>query len=126
MGMLKQTSQVIRYIRDAQTGCDWLDGETYRNDRATSRSSWMRSSANDILPREQPVSPAEAAYVVKRLEKEDHCLLIFHGELTNGEFLGLFTDMLEECTVGFRSIVAELVQDLGQWCGGHGNLEEVV
>lgn len=39
---------------------------------------------------------------------------------------GAVLDVLEEFTVVAWSIAAEVLEDAGQWCIGHANVEEVV
>jgi hypothetical protein len=53
----------------------------------------MRRATNDILAGKQPVTPAEAAYVVESPEEEDGCLGVLHGVLLHADFLGLFADV---------------------------------
>jgi hypothetical protein len=86
----------------------------------------MRRPFDNIFPCKQPVSPAETAHVVECLEEQDYCLFVLHGELANTDFFSFLADMFQECAVWQRSVIAEFMQDLGQWCGGHRNLEEVV
>jgi hypothetical protein len=73
----------------------------------------MRRATNDILAGEQPVTPAEAAYVIEGPEEEDGCLGVLHGVLLDADFLGLFTDVGEEFAVGEGAVGAEFVEDLG-------------
>lgn len=74
----------------------------------------MRRATNDILTREQPVSPAETADVVQRAQEENCGLGVLDGVFLDAKFFGLFADVGEEFTVGKGAIGAEFVEDLGE------------
>jgi hypothetical protein len=64
--------------------------------------------------------------MVQRLEEQNRGLCVLDGEVADVDFGGLGVDVREELAVGEGSVSAELVQDLGEGGGGHGDLEEVV
>lgn len=86
----------------------------------------MRRPANDILAREQPMTPAEAANMVQSQEEKRRRLRVLHGVLLDADFIGLFAKVGEEFAVGLGSVGAEFVEDLCEWGGGHRDLAEVV
>ena len=86
----------------------------------------MRRATDDVLAREEPVAPAEAADVVESLEEEDRGLGVFDGVFLHANLAGLFADVSQELAVRARAVSAELVQDLGEGSLGHGDFAEVV
>lgn len=99
---------------------------TNRHDGASTGSSRMRSPANNVFPRKEPVAPAEATNMVERLEEKHRCLGVFNGVSLHADFLGLLADVGQEFSVGAGAVRAKLVEDLGQRGRGHGDLAEVV
>lgn len=86
----------------------------------------MRSPPDNVLSGEQPVSPSEAADVVQGLEEEDNGLRVFLREVKDANLLGFRVHVGEELAVRKRPISTELMQNLGEGSGRHGDLEEVV
>lgn len=86
----------------------------------------MRRPTNNILAREQPMTPAEAANMVQSPEEEHGRLGVLDRVLLHADFLGLFADVGEEFAVGVGAVGAEFVEDFCERGGGHGDLAEVV
>lgn len=53
----------------------------------------MRRATNDVLTREQPVSPAETADVVQGAQEEDCGLGVLDGVFLDADFFRLFADV---------------------------------
>ncbi|GMF81222.1 unnamed protein product [Aspergillus oryzae] len=86
----------------------------------------MRRTTNDILAGEQPMTPAEAPHMVQGLQEENDGLGVLDHEVADADLRGLGVHVGEELAVREGAVGAELVQDLGEWCGRHGDLTEVV
>ena len=72
------------------------------------------------------MSPAEAPDVVEGLQVEEDSLRVLSGEVTNPKFIGLAHNVSEESAMGRWAISSEFVENLGQRCIWHRNLEEMI
>lgn len=86
----------------------------------------MGSATDDVFTGKEPVTPAEAADVVERLQEQHGCLGVFDSVFLDSDFLGLLPDIGQEFAVREGTVGTELVQDFSQGGLGHGDLAEVV
>lgn len=86
----------------------------------------MLRSTQDILPGEVPMSPPEVANLVETFQIPACADRVFESELA--QFNGFRSCMhpCKELSMIAWPILAEVAQDLSQWCVGHGDLKEVV
>lgn len=99
---------------------------THRDDRTASRGRRMGRPADDILPGEQPVAPAETADVVERLEVQDGRLRILNGKIADAALFSPVSNIGEEFAMRTWPVGAELVEDFCQGSVRHGYLQEMV
>lgn len=72
------------------------------------------------------MTPAEAPHMVQGLQEEDGGLGILDDEVADADLRSLGVHVRQELAVREGAVSAELVQDLGEWGGGHGDLAQVV
>lgn len=72
------------------------------------------------------MAPTEASDMVECLQIQDRRFRVGKGVVADTQFLGFAGDVREELTVRFRTVGAELVQDLCQGGVWHGDLEQMV
>lgn len=86
----------------------------------------MRSTTDDILSGEEPVTPAEAANVVQSAQEQNGSLRVLHSILLDTNGLRLLTNVCEELAMGQRTIGTELMKDFGEGGFRHGDFTEVI
>lgn len=64
--------------------------------------------------------------MVQRLQEQHRRLGVLDGVSLNTDLLGLLADVGQELAVREWAVGTELVKDLGQRSGWHGNLAQVV
>lgn len=99
---------------------------TDRDNRTSASGSRVRRPPYNVLACEQPVTPAEAAHMVERLQEEHCCLGVLDGVVAHTKLVGLFADIGEEFTVWTGPVGTELVENLCEGGGWHGDLTEMI
>lgn len=80
----------------------------------------------NVLAREAPVSPAEVAHFIKSLEVERCRNRVAFGIFSYPSLLCTVTDRLQELSMVAWAVLAEVLEDVGEWRLWHLDLEQIV